>query len=212
MPSVWRSSRCALKLHPSSQLGRPPPPVELQRLGHPHVQATTGGAAQAFNLGTPFAGDGTGDPARMGKWKLYDEKYILPPSLGTKLYDSKKPPEWMQSLKDYLAGRCEEIDGVLNWAELQTEAITVESMAKKQNLPMLNECPNMKELSRQLWALLNPLIADSKVQATFDNVPRHNGLEAWRQLAEPINEDKQLVVKDLLPLVTNPKGATNMRS
>jgi hypothetical protein len=116
----------------------------------------------------------------------------------------------MQSLRDYLAGRCEEIDGVLNWVELQTEPITNDTLLHAQSLPMLNECPSMRELSRQLWALLNPLLADSKIEATFANVPRHNGLEGWRQLAEPINEDKELVVKDLLPLVTNPKGASQM--
>ena len=35
-------------------------------------------------------------------------------------------------------------------------------------------------------------------------------LEAWRQLAEPINDDKQLVQKELLPLMTNPKPAATM--
>ena len=78
------------------------------------------------------------------------------------------------------------------------------------NLQMLNECPNLREFSLQLWALLNPLLNDSKHEATFANVPRHNGLDAWRQLAEPINEDRELVVKDLLPMVTNTKGASNM--
>ena len=44
----------------------------------------------------------------------------------------------------------------------------------------------------------------------FANVPRHNGLEAWRRIAEPINEDKASIRKDLLPSVTNPKGASSM--
>ena len=39
--------------------------------------------------------------------------------------------------------------------------------------------------------------ADTK--RLFANVPRHNGFEAWRRIAEPINDDKALVRKDLLP-------------
>ena len=77
-------------------------------------------------------------------------------------------------------------------------------------VPMISEAPNLREVSRQLWALLRPLVHETAVASTFANVPRHNGLEAWRQLAEPINDDKQLVKKELLPLITNPKAAPNM--
>ena len=75
---------------------------------------------------------------------------------------------------------------------------------------MINDAPSLREVSRQFWALLKPLIAESKIASTFANVDRHNGLEACRQLAEPINEDKELVHKDMLPLVTNPTAAANM--
>ena len=75
---------------------------------------------------------------------------------------------------------------------------------------MINDAPSLREVSRQFWALLNPLVADTKVASGFANVDRHSGLEAWRQLAEPINEDKELVLKDLLPRVTNPKSATSI--
>jgi hypothetical protein len=62
-----------------------------------------------------------------------------------------------------------------------------------------------------LWALLGPLVAvDPSLHAVFANVPRHNGLEAWRRIAEPINEDKILILKDLLPAVTNPRPATSL--
>ena len=44
----------------------------------------------------------------------------------------------------------------------------------------------------------------------FANVPRHNGIEAWRRLAEPINEDKAMVRRDLLASVTNPRGASSI--
>ena len=44
--------------------------------------------------------------------------------------------------------------------------------------------------------MLNPLVKESKVADVFANVPRHNGLEAWRQLSEPVLEDKELLQKD----------------
>ena len=134
----------------------------------------------------------------------------MPPALSSFKYDDKKPLEWLQMLRDYMAGRCEEVDDVLNWVEARAEPIVMEELPHEQNLPMTNDIPNMKELSRQLWAMLNPLVADSRVADAFANVPRHNGLEAWRQLAEPINEDKELLQKDLLPLVTNPRPASSM--
>ena len=71
-----------------------------------------------YNL-SPGGGDGGYGGQSGGKWKLYDEKYILEPSLSKQKFDARKPLEWTQSLRDYLAGRCEEVDAVLNWAELQ---------------------------------------------------------------------------------------------
>ena len=44
----------------------------------------------------------------------------------------------------------------------------------------------------------------------FANAERHNGLEVWRRLAEPINEGTAMVRRDLLASVTSPKGATSM--
>ena len=59
--------------------------------------------------------------------------------------------------------------------------------------------------------MLNPhLASDSHQAGMFANVQRHNGLEAWRRIAEPINEGKQHIRRDLLSIVTNPKGATSM--
>ena len=52
--------------------------------------------------------------------------------------------------------------------------------------------------------------ADATTKRAFANMPRHHGLEAWRRIAEPVNEDKALLRKDLLPLVTNPKAATDI--
>ena len=71
--------------------------------------------------------------------------------------------------------------------------------------------PSVKEVSRQLWALLQALTKhDATVAGNFANVPRHNGLEAWRRIAEPINDDKALIRKSLLAIVTNPKSAGSL--
>ena len=51
---------------------------------------------------------------------------------------------------------------------------------------------------------------DASAKRTFANVPRHNGFEAFRRIAEPVNEDKVLVRKDLLSAVVHPKSATSM--
>ena len=44
---------------------------------------------------------------------------------------------------------------------------------------------------------------DEKASA-YRTVERHTGLQAWRVFAEPINEDKAIMRKHLLPLVNNP--------
>ena len=115
------------------------------------------------------------------------------------------PLEWLQDIRDYLAGRHDEVDAVLDWIEQQSDQIDDNKFGS--NCPMVSNAPSLKEVSKQLWALLNPLVKDTPVAGTFANVTRHNGMEAWRKLAEPMNEDKQLLQKDLLPSVTNPKAA-----
>ena len=74
---------------------------------------------------------------------------------------------------------------------------------------MFDQCPvEPKEVSRQLWAFLGPLVAnDSSKTSTFKNVVQHIGLESWRQIAMPINDDKVAILEDLLPLISNPKSA-----
>ena len=73
---------------------------------------------------------------------------------------------------------------------------------------MVDAAWDLKEGSRQFWALSSALAAhNGSAGSKFARVPRHIGLEVWRLLAEPINEDKALVQKDLLPLVTNSKPA-----
>ena len=162
-----------------------------------------------YNIASPGGMDADGFKTR-GEWRLYDEKFIMPPCEAANMYDPKKPLEWMQNLRDYVAGRCEELDPLLSWVELQSEAIDVDLIGASDNCPMLNKAPSLREVSRQLWAMLNPLVKETKVEDVFANMPRHNGLEAWRQLSEPIIEDKELLQKDLLPSVTNPKGVSNM--
>ena len=72
--------------------------------------------------------------------------------------------------------------------------------------PVLEHCPDgPKEISRQLWAFLSPLVAGgASKDSTFNNVARHNGLEACWQIALPINEDKIFILQELLPIVANP--------
>ena len=62
------------------------------------------------------------------------------------------------------------------------------------------DCASPTEASRQSWALFGSLVKDdTTVKRTFANVPRHNGIEAWRRIAELVNGDKVLVRKGLLP-------------
>ena len=51
---------------------------------------------------------------------------------------------------------------------------------------------------------------DDDARRIFANVTRHNGFEAWRRLAEPINDDKVLLRKELLPRVTSPRRASKV--
>ena len=68
-----------------------------------------------------------------------------------------------------------------------------------------------QEVSRQLWAFLGPLVAgDASMESIFANVPRHYGFDAWRRIAEPVNDDKAVILQDLLGPVTNPKGASSL--
>ena len=89
----------------------------------PALGATSG--TQYFNTGSPHGHVGSEGEHRRNndKWKLYDEKFILPPVLATNKYDGRKPLEWLQDIRDYVAGRTEELDHLLNWIEVQTEPI-----------------------------------------------------------------------------------------
>ena len=75
---------------------------------------------------------------------------------------------------------------------------------------MVDVAPSLTAISRWFWALLSPLVAETSVSGTFGNCPRHGGLEAWRLLAEPINDDKFIAQKELLGIVMHPKSAQNM--
>ena len=167
----------------------------------PATPAAAPAAAPAYHDMSPGAGvSGAGV-----KWLLYDEKFILHPSLDKVKYNPKNPLEWMQDIRDYVAGRTEELDSILNWVARQSDEIDDDNLP--EDVPMVNKAPSLKEVSRQLWAMLNPLIKDSAVSTSFANVTRHHGLEAWRKLAEPVNEDKLLLRKDLLPKVNAPRAA-----
>ena len=101
------------------------------------------------------------------------------------------------------------MDSVLDWVDVQKGEVDHKSFS---DFPMLDGIGvEPREASRQLWALLGPLVAnDSTVHTVFANCARHNGLEAWRCVAEPINEDKVLILKELLPAVPNPRPAKSI--
>ena len=94
--------------------------------------------------------------------------------------------------------------------EAQVEEIGDPSLNQGQQ-PMVSFATSLTEVSKQLWALLGPTLSkDSAISTVFGNVPRHSGLEAWRRVAEPINDDKTMIRKDLLPLITKPRGASSL--
>lgn len=97
------------------------------------------------------------------------------PALTSNKYDSKKPLEWMQGLRDYCAGRCEEIYPLLEWVERQEQPITNETLTGSGNIPAIDAAPSLREVSRQMWALLSPLVKDTDVESKFANIPRHKG-------------------------------------
>ena len=104
------------------------------------------------------------------------------------------------------------LDAILNWAETQTSEIDVVPNCGVGEFPMFDKIPvEPKEVSRQLWVFLGPLVAnDANKTSTFKNVARHNGFEACRQIAMPINDDKILILQELLPLISNPKSVTDI--
>ena len=170
-----------------------------------------GGGPQRVSIATPP----TYDPPRVnGRWALYDEKYIMLPGLTSNKFDAKSPQTWFQPTRDYIAGRTSELDPLLDWVEAQIEPIFLNmlmSPSRNKPIPMVDAAGNLIEVARQLWAMLNPLLSgDSDTATMFAKVPQHNGIEAWRRLAEPINEDKAMVGRDLLASVTNPKGESTV--
>ena len=124
-------------------------------------------------------------------------------------YDSKRPEVWLQDVRDYLAGRTREMDELLLWIEAQTDDIDALNVESKY--PGMCDCAPLEEVSRQLWSFIGPLVKEHAEKASvYRNVPRHNGFEAWRRIAEPINDDKSAMRRELLPRVTNPKSAKSI--
>ena len=141
-----------------------------------------------------------------GRWRLYEEKWVLS---GEGKYNASRPLTWRKDLVDYMAGRCSDMDSLILWIESQDDEI--DDDCDIGSAPMISHAPSLKEVSKQLWAFLQPLVKhDSSVSGTFANCLRHNGFEVWRRIAEPINEDKAMVRRHLLPLVTNPRGAASV--
>ena len=95
------------------------------------------------------AGDAPG--GYKGKWYLCDEKYHLN---NTNPYDSKEPQRWLQDIHDYLSDRNSDLDRLVHWIEHQTEAVA----GDYSMVPSIIACAEIKEVSKQLWAFLGPLI------------------------------------------------------
>ena len=99
----------------------------------------------------------------------------------------------MQSVHNYMAGRTKDMNHVVGWVEKQQAEIP-KDLSCVSGLPMIN-CAEYREVSRQLWAFLGPLVASNAVvNGVFENVDRHNGLEGWRRIAEPIHDNKSLIM------------------
>ena len=64
--------------------------------------------------------------------------------------DAKSPQKWLQPTREYLAGRTDEVDAVLDWAGAQTEQIPAKPDRGGGQLPMFQCVSTAKELSRQL--------------------------------------------------------------
>ena len=79
---------------------------------------TVRNGAEQVCVGTPVREAGPLEPgrARHQRWGLYDEKYVLS---GKGIYDKVSPQVWLQSVHNYMAGRTEDMDRVLEWVEKQ---------------------------------------------------------------------------------------------
>ena len=172
-------------------------------LGTQHFFYGTAPSSPAAGPGGDLSGEMCGSGL---KWRLYDEKWIF---AGDGKYSASKPLTWLKEVRNYLAGRCSDMDPLLDWIERQENEI--DDNCPRLSAPMINHAPGPKEVSKQMWALLGHLLKNDATQAgLYANVPRHNGFEAWRAVSGPILEDRAMIRKSLLSKVTNPTAAGNI--
>ena len=57
--------------------------------------------------------------------------------------------------------RTAELDPLMDWVEAREAEITLAEINGHGSVPMHNESLSLKAVSRQLWAMLNPLVSDS---------------------------------------------------
>ena len=74
--------------------------------------------AQRFGVATPDRHPHEQREHR-GRFPLYDEKFVLSDK---GKYDSRRPQVWLLNLRNYLAGRHEEMDAILESLGLNTNA------------------------------------------------------------------------------------------
>ena len=73
------------------------------------------------------------------------------------------------------------------------------------------DCMSSAEISRQLWALMGPLVAADSALRTVFRAQHHNGLEVWRRVSGPIREDPTLIRRYLL-LLNESRSLVDRRS
>ena len=54
------------------------------------------------------------------------------------------------------------------------------------------------------------MAGDACIRSVFATCSRLSGIEAWRRIADPINEDKIQILRDLLALLTYPRPAASL--
>ena len=98
-------------------------------------------------LAAPWLAGDTQKPG--GKWLQYDEKFILQPAVEKSKHDQKDPLGWLRDIRDYVAGRTEEVDASLNWTEMQEE--NIDDMHMPSGATLVDRALSVKEASRQSW-------------------------------------------------------------
>ena len=75
-------------------------------------------------------------------WRRYEEKLALS---GEGRYNGAKPWIWLKDLRDYMAGRCSDMDSLIKWIGSQDDDI--DDDCDIGSAPMISHAPSLKEVS-----------------------------------------------------------------